>query len=210
MPGSAAESAFTYVPSAAGPNRLKLHNSQYVTPDRFIASLTHHYKCGNHFSFIYETWRGGANYSYMLANDMNGDGYSYDALYIPTDKEVADGQFRFVSDSDRDRFMDYVHNDKYLSKHQGSYAEGYSVYSPWVHRVDFGYKHDFKIRIGKTVNTLQLSVDMKNVLNLFNSRWGVSKYMNSKLNSGRILKYESTDAEGYPVFSTPSAVSGNT
>ena len=210
MPGSAAESAFTYVPSAAGPNRLKLHNSQYVTPDRFIASLTHHDKCGNHFSFIYETWRGGANYSYMLANDMNGDGYSYDALYIPTDKEVADGQFRFVSDSDRDRFMDYVHNDKYLSKHQGSYAEGYSVYSPWVHRVDFGYKHDFKIRIGKTVNTLQLSVDMKNVLNLFNSRWGVSKYMNSKLNSGRILKYESTDAEGYPVFSTPSAVSGNT
>ena len=210
MPGSAAESAFTYVPSAAGPNRLKLHNSQYVTPDRFIASLTHHDKCGNHFSFIYETWRGGANYSYMLANDMNGDGYSYDALYIPTDKEVADGQFRFVSDSDRDRFMDYVHNDKYLSKHQGSYAEGYSIYSPWVHRVDFGYKHDFKVRIGKTVNTLQLSVDMKNILNLFNSRWGVSKFMNSKLNSGRILKYESTDAEGYPVFSTPSAVSGNT
>lgn len=51
---------------------------------------------------------------------MNGDGYSYDALYIPTDKEVADGQFRFVSDSDRDRFMDYVHNDKYLSKHQAA------------------------------------------------------------------------------------------
>ena len=210
MPGSNAESAFTYVPSAAGPNRLKLHNSQYVTPDRFIASITHHDKSGNHFSFIYETWRGGANYSYMLANDMNGDGYSYDALYIPTDKEVADGEFRFVSDGDRDRFMDYVHKDKYLSKNQGKYAEGYSVYSPWVHRVDFGYKHDFKVRIGKTVNTLQLSVDMKNVLNLFNSKLGVSKYMNSTLNSGRILKYERTDAEGYPVFSTPKAVSGTT
>ena len=70
--------------------------------------------------------------------------------------------------------------------------------------------HDFKIKAGKSVNTIQLSVDLKNVLNLFNSKWGVSKTMNSDLNSGRILKYEKTDAEGYPVFSTPSAVSGST
>lgn len=206
MPGSNAESAFTYVPTVAGPNNIPLHNSQYVTPDRFIASLTHHDKCGNHFSLIYETWRGGYNYSYMTANDMNGDGYAYDALYIPTDKEVADRQFRFVSDNDRDRFMEYVHNDKYLSKHQGEYAEAYSVYSPWVHRVDFSYKHDFKVKIGKTTNTLQLSLDVKNLLNLFNSKWGVAKYMNPDLNEGRILKYDSTDSEGYPVFSTPALV----
>lgn len=206
MPGSAAESAFTYVPTSAGPNNIPLHNSQYVTPDRFIASLTHHDKCGNHFSFIYETWKGGYNYSYMLANDMNGDGYAYDALYIPTNKEVAENKFRFVSDNDRDRFMNYVHNDKYLSKHQGKYAEAYSVYSPWVHRVDFSYKHDFKIKAGKTTNTLQLSLDIKNLLNLFNSKWGVSKYMNTDLNEGRILKYDSTDSEGYPVFSTPENV----
>lgn len=206
MPGSNAESAFTYVPTSAGPNNIPLHNSQYVTPDRFIASLTHHDKCGNHFSFIYETWKGGYNYSYMLANDMNGDGYAYDALYVPTDKEVAENKFRFASDNDRDRFMNYVHNDKYLSKHQGKYAEAYSVYSPWVHRVDFSYKHDFKIKAGKTTNTLQLSLDIKNLLNLFNSKWGVSKYMNTDLNEGRILKYDSTDSEGYPVFSTPKSV----
>ena len=206
MPGSAAESAFTYVPTVAGPNNIPLHNSQYVTPDRFIASLTHHDKCGNHFSLIYETWRGGYNYSYMTANDMNGDGYAYDALYIPTDKEVADKQFRFVSDNDRDRFMEYVHNDKYLSKHQGEYAEAYSIYSPWVHRVDVSYKHDFKIKVGKTTNTLQLSLDVKNLMNLFNSKWGVAKYMNPDLNEGRILKYDSTDSEGYPVFSTPALV----
>ena len=206
MPGSAAESAFTYVPTSKGPNNIPLHNSQYVTPDRIVASVTHHDKCGNHFSLIYETWRGGYNYSYMLANDMNGDGYNYDALYIPTDEQVKDGEFRFASNGDRDRFMEYVHNDKYLSRHQGKYAEAYSVYSPWVHRIDFGYKHDFKVKAGKTMNTLQLSVDIKNLLNLFNSKWGVSKYMNPSLNDGRILKYENTDAEGYPVFSTPSAV----
>ena len=163
MPGSAAESAFTYVPTYEGPNNIKLHNSQYVTPDRIVANATIHDKSGNHYSLIYETWRGGYNYSYMLANDMNGDGYSYDALYIPTDQEVANGEFRFVSQDDAQRFMDYVHNDDYLKNHQGEYAEAYSVYNP-----------------------------------------------NEKLNEGRILKYESTDPQGYPVFSTPNAVSANT
>ena len=210
MPGSAAESAFTYVPTSEGPNNIRLHNSQYVTPDRFVASATLHDKSGNHYSLIYETWRGGYNYSYMIANDMNGDGYAYDALYIPTDEEVQKNLFRFASESDKTRFMDYVHGDSYLKNHQGEYAEGYSVYSPWVHRVDLAYKHDFKLNVGKTKHTLQLSMDIKNVLNLFNSSWGVSKYMNTSLNEGRILRYENTDADGYAVFSTPKAVSGNT
>jgi outer membrane receptor for ferrienterochelin and colicin len=211
MPGSAAESAFTYVPTNEGPNYIKLHNSQYVTPDRVVASLTHHDKAGNHYSFIYEAWRGGSNYSYMLSNDMNSDGYNYDALYIPTDEEVSSRQFRFVSASDQTRFMDFVHNEKYLRSHQGQYAEGYSLYSPWVHRLDFGYKHDFTIKCGKNTNTLQLCLDLKNVLNLFNSSWGVSKYLNPAIGSdARILKYEGVDADGYATFSTPASISGDT
>ena len=210
MPGSNASSVLNYMATVNGPNDPGLHNSEYVTPDRVVASLTHSDKSGNHFSFIYEAWRGGYNYSYMTVNDINGDGYNYDAIYIPTDAEVANNEFRFVSDDDRDRFMAYVHKDKYLSKNQGKYAEAYSVYSPWVHRVDFSYKHDFKINIGKTANVLQLSFDIKNLLNLFNSKWGVSKYMNSALGEGRILKYEGVDKEGYATFSTPAAYSGST
>ena len=211
MPGSAAESAFTYVPTYEGPNNIKLHNSQYVTPDRIVASATLHDKCGNHYNFVYEAWRGGNSYSYMMQNDMNGDGYAYDALYIPTDEEVANNMFRFVSDDDKTRFMDYVHNDGYLSKHQGEYAEAYSVYSPWVHRLDFGYKHDFKLNIGKTKHMLQLTFDMKNVLNFFDSSWGVAKYLNPEIGSeAKILKYEGVDAQGFATFSTPKSINGNT
>ena len=211
MPGSNAESAFTYVPTVAGPNYIDLHNAINVIPDRFIASVTHNDHCGNHFSLVYETWRGSSNYSYMLSNDMNGDGYAYDAVYIPTDAQVKNGDFRFVSDSDRDRFMAFVHKDKYLSKHQGQYAEAYSVYSPWVHRVDFSYKHDFKVKAGKTTNILQLGFDIKNLLNLFNSNWGVMKILNPEIGTeARILKYEGADAEGYATFSTPKGITGNT
>ena len=211
MPGSAAESAFTYVPTVEGPNNIKLHNSQYVTPNRFVANATIHDKSGNHYSFIYETWQGGYNYSYMMVNDMNSDGYNYDAIYIPTDGQVANKEFRFVSDDDAQRFMDFVHKDGYLKNHQGEYAEPYSVYSPWVHRIDFAYKHDFKVNAGNTTHKLQLSLDIKNVLNLFNSSWGVAKFLNSDIGTeARILKYEGVDADGYATFSTPKAISGST
>ena len=124
---------------------------------------------------------------------------------------MANGDFRFASPDDQARFMDFVHNDPYLSKHQGQYAEPYSVYSPWVHRVDFSYKHDFKVRTGNSTNTLQLSLDIKNLLNLFNSSWGVAKYLNPEIGSeARILTYSNVDQDGYAVFSTPSYISGST
>ena len=210
LPGSDPASIFNYVPTVAGPNYTTLHLAQNNTPDRVVASLTHHDRSHNHYSFIYETWRGGANYSYMLTNDMNGDNYKYDSLYIPTEDDVNSGNFRFVSRDDADRFMAYVNKDAYLSSHKGQYAEGYSVYNPWVHRLDFSYKHDFQVKIGSSTNTLQFNFDVKNLLNLFNSSWGVSKIMNPDLNSGRILQYEGVDAQGYPTFSTPAAVSGAT
>ena len=211
LPGSAAESAFTYVPTVQGPNNIHLHNGVNVTPDRFVASVTAHDKGNNHYSLIYETWRGGYNYSFMTTNDMNGDGYNYDAIYIPTDAQVEKGEFRFVSEDDKTRFMDYVHGNSYLKNHQGEYAEGYSLYSPWVHRIDFSYKHDFKFNVGNTKHTIQVGFDVKNLLNFFNSSWGVSKYLNPAIGSdARILKYEGVDAEGYATFSTPASINKNT
>nr|WP_319572589.1 carboxypeptidase regulatory-like domain-containing protein [uncultured Draconibacterium sp.] len=211
MPGSNPESAFTYVPTVEGPNNIKLHNSQYTTPDRLVASITAHDKCGNHYSIIYEGWRGGANESFMTVNDMNGDGYNYDAIYVPTDEEVANKEFRFVSEDDQTRFMDYVHANDYLKDQQGEYAEAYSVYSPWVHRVDLSYKHDFSVKTGNNEHKLQLSFDVKNVMNFFNSDWGVSKHLNPEIGSdARILKYEGVDADGVATFSTPASIHGGT
>jgi len=96
----------------------------------------------------------------------------------------------------------------------GQYAEAYSVYSPWVHRVDLHYAHDFVFNVSGQRNVLQLSFDIKNVLNLFNSSWGVSKYMNPLLrdsNNGiRILEVDHIGADGIPVLKTIDAVSGDT
>ena len=206
MPGSDASSAFTYIPTVEGPNYATLHNSSYSEPDRAFASLTIDDKADNHYSFFLEGWRGGYNYTYMYSNDLNGDNYNYDVIYIPRD----DSEIRFKTQDDAARYWAFAENDPYLSKHKGEYAEAYSVYSPWTMRLDFRYAHDFKLKIGGSNNTLQLNLDVKNILNLFNSTWGVMKYMNPALNSGRILKLEEIQPNGVPVFSTPSAVNGNT
>ena len=216
LPGSSASSVLNYIGTVEGPNpnNMTLHDALNVTPNRFIASLNLNDKSGNHYSFIYETWNGSYNYTYEMVNDINGDGYNYDCIYIPTDEEVKNNEFRFVSTDDATRFMDYVHNSKYLSKHQGEYAGTYAVHNPFVHRLDFAYKHDFKIRCGGNTNTLQLSLNMKNVLNMFNSSWGVQKVANTAFTGSsydmRILKYEGVDADGYATYSTPAAISGST
>lgn len=214
LPGSNASSVLNYVSTVEGPNSMKLHNGANVTPDRFVANATFHDKANNHYSIIYETWRGGNAYSYEMTNDMNGDGFNYDAMYIPTDEEVASGLFRFVDKDSETRFMDFVHNNSYLKDHQGEYAEPYSAYNPWIHRIDFSYKHDFKFNIANTEHKIQLSADIKNLLNLFNSKWGVSKVANPKFtgssNDFRALTYEGVDKEGYATFSTPNGIDGKT
>ena len=196
MPGSNAESAFTYIPSIEGPNHVGLHNSQYVTPDRAFVSASYNDKGNNHYSLFYEAWRGGGNYSYMYSQDLNKDGYAYDLIYIPANAE----DVLWATPEDADNFFAFVNQDKYLSAHKGQYAEAYSVYSPWVHRLNFRYAHDFKVNIGKSVNTLQLNVDFNNILNMFNPKWGVAKYMNTAINEGRILSVDHITNDGAPVF----------
>ncbi len=202
MPGSNAESAYTYIPTVEGPNYISLHNSQYVIPDRVIASLTYSDKGNNHFSLFYEAYKGGNNYSYMYDGDLNRDNYNYDAMYIPRDET----EIKFSTPDDAARYWEFANKDPYLSTHKGQYAEGYSVYSPWTHRIDLRYSHDFKVKTGNSVNILQLNFDLKNLTNLFNSNWGVDKYMNPSLKEGRILAVDYIDPNGTPVFKTNSSV----
>lgn len=214
LPGSSASSVLNYVSTVEGPNSMKLHNGANVTPDRVIASATIHDKSGNHYSLIYETWRGGNAYSFETVNDVNGDGFNYDAAYIPSDEDVKSGKFRFVSDDDQKRLMDFIHNNDELKDHQGEYAEPYSVYNPWVHRIDFSYKHDWNLKVAGQNHKLTFSADINNVLNLFNSSWGVSKIANQNITGSssdiRIMKYEGVDTDGYATFSTPKAINGDT
>ena len=195
MPGSNANSAWQGLYTVDGPNFAKLQNSQYVTPDRLIASVSYTYG-KDHFSLFYTGYSYGG-YSYFYSNDMNGDGIGADLMYIPRN----DSEINFVNDADRADFWAFVEQDKYLKNHKGEYAEAYSARAPWVHQFDFRWAHDFTLKVGNTDHRLQLSADVENIGNLLHSSWGVPKFFSAETNNGRILKYEGKDANNVPTFS---------
>jgi len=200
MPGSNANSAWVGLITVNGPNNATVQRSQYVVPDKVIASVSYRIPYLNDhmastFSLFYSGFTPYGN-TFRYSNDMNGDGVTNDLIYIPKEK----GEVAFLTPADEDAFFAFMAQDKYLSKHKGQYAEAYAARSPWVNRVDFRFVQDFSIKAGSTRNTLQLSLDVLNAGNLLNSKWGVYKNM-SVSNNGAILKYEGRDVSNVPRYS---------
>jgi hypothetical protein len=147
MPGSNASSAYSGLYEVNGPNVPWVQRSQYVVPDKAIASLS--YKIpylNNHMATtlgLFYTGYAPYSYSFTYKNDMNGDGYATDLIYIPKAK----GDIVFASTADEDAFFKFMEQDKYLTAHKGQYAEGNSVVAPWVNRFDLRLVHGESARI---------------------------------------------------------------
>ncbi len=203
LPGSDPVSAWQYVITVDGPNRTAPQRTTFVTPDQVIASVGYYLPVkvkgltwGTHINAFYRGYSYNST-SYMYTNDMNGDGLAYDLMYIPAN----DNEIKFKTEADRVAFWKFVDQDKYLSSHKGQYAEPYCGRGPWLHSIDLRVAEDFAVRVGKTVQKFQASVDVINFGNLLNSKWGVPKTNVEACNSGRILTYEGKDAQNNPIFS---------
>ena len=200
MPGSNAASAYNGLMQVDGPHLAAVQRSQYVVPNKAIASASYRLPyANNHMATTISLFYSGSSaygYSFAYTNDMNGDGYATDLIYIPKEK----GEIKFISQADEDAFFAFVEQDNYLRKNKGQYAEAYAARAPWLHRFDLRFLQDFSIDVAGTKNTLQFSLDFLNFGNLINSEWGVTKNM-EKANNGRILKYEGKDAANVPSYS---------
>lgn len=204
LPGNDPYSTWQGLNTIDGSNFGTVQRSQYVVPDKVIASVNYYVPFkhngllrGTHLNLFY-TGYSSNGYSFMYTNDMNGDGIANDLMYIPKD----DSEIKFKDEADRAAFWKFVEQDSYLKNHKGEYAEAYAARAPWVHRFDFRLLEDFEFKIGKTKHCFQLSFDIMNVGNLINSKWGISK-TNAVSNNSRILKYEGVASETdlTPVFS---------
>jgi hypothetical protein len=216
MPGSAANSAWQGLYTINGPNVATVQRSQYVVPDQVIGSLSYRLSylknaMASTFSLFYRGYSPYSN-SFSYANDINGDGLSTDLIYIPknpgeitfTDLVIKNTKGEILKEytpqQQSDAFFAFIEQDSYLKNHKGQYAEAYAARAPMVHKFDFRFLQDFRVKAGKTLNTLQLSVDVLNVGNLLKSTWGVNKTM-SALNYGQILRVaEKGDASKAPSF----------
>ena len=191
MPGSQASSAYTSLYTVNGPQFATLQRSNYVIPDRLIASVTWNQRWSlegfdTHISLMYEG-RSSNGYSFLYDSDINGDGSAYDLIYIPKTPD----EIQFATVDDQRAFWAFVQQDPYLRSHKGQYAEAYCSYTPWVHQIDLRVAQDVGIRWGKQMHKLQFSVDLLNLANLLNSNWGTGYYLDC--NNGQILHCTNVD-----------------
>lgn len=213
-PGSAAASAWASNPSYINQNNPSLSYSQFTVPHRVIGALSYQIDYAKHLKTTVSVFYQGSSQGrldYIYSNDMNGDGNAADLMYIPKDAseiifadiKKSDGTVIATAAEQNDAFWKYVEQDKYLSSHKGQYAERYGVVMPWLGRWDVKIMQDVYTYFGKknpTRHSIQISLDLLNIGNLFNSDWGV--YQKQTLGSYDItlLKYNNTNSEGVPTY----------
>ena len=197
--------------SVNGVNAHEIGYGSYVAPDRIIASIGYRKEYGKNFasavSLIYDGsqmgYSGGwsyTRYSYTFDSNVIGDSYGSNSLiYIPASREdldkwnftassyIKNGQtVTYSPEEQKDDFWAFINQDSYLKKHKGEYAKRGGGIMPWRHQFDFKFMQDFYINVGNRRNTIQFGVDIENVGNLLNHKWGLYK----ELNASSILHYE--------------------
>lgn len=183
-PGSAPNSAWQNNVSVNSLNDPGVSYSLFSTPHRVIANASYeisYAKCmRTTFSLFYSGYHTG-RYSYTYYNDMNGDSNYSDLIYVPKSQD----EMKFVDITDRNSgtvtysaadqakdFWDFVNNDSYLKDRKGKYVERNGSLTPWLNRFDFKVAQDFYATLGGRKYGIQVSLDMLNVGNMFNSKWG--------------------------------------
>ncbi len=118
---------------------------------------------GSPYSVVYNS--GGAPF---------GNAANTNLPYIPKDQNdirlVDNGTYTAAQQwTDLDNF---IKGDKYLSTRRGQYAERNALRTPWNHELDLKLMHEFKLSKTNKMQSLQISLDIFNVMNLINNDWG--------------------------------------
>ncbi len=182
--GSTAGGIFSSQANVLGPNNSGQSYAATLVPHRIVAYGTYRKEYLKNFAttigFTY-IGNSGNNFSYTYNGDVNSDGTNgNDLIYIPRSKDEIVLTTTNASDS---RSVDqiwqqldsYIQQDDYLSKNRGKYAERNGGIAPWVNRLNLSFLQDFYLDVKGRRHTIQLSVNLQNALNLFDSGAGLFK-----------------------------------
>jgi len=172
------------------PNDPKLSNSNFDIRNRFLALFTKEFtrkKSQTAFTFIYNA-QSGSPFSFVYIGDVNRDGSpNNDLIYIPN--SLADANLIDIKDGGGnvtrtaaqqwDDLNNYISSNKYLRSKKGMYAERNGARTPWNQELDCKVSHAFLINKKQRVT---FSLDIFNLSNLINRRWGRQYFVPNLLN----------------------------
>lgn len=182
--GSTAGGIFSSQANVLGPNNSGQSFAATLVPHRIVAYGTYRKEYLRHFAttvgFTY-IGNSGNNFSYTYNGDPNSDGTNgNDLIYIPRTREEI---LLTTTNANDNRSLDeiwnqldsYIEQDPYLSKRRGKFAERNGAYAPWVNRLNLSLLQDFYMDVKGKRQTIQLSLNLENALNLFDSGAGLIK-----------------------------------
>jgi len=205
-PTSVASGSWEYNAQSGNPNKPGISYASTCPDGRLFTALLYksdYFKIGSTtLSVFFESYANGRE-SYVYSGDMNGDnGSSNDLIYIPKDKSemffkeyTSDGT-TYSEQDQQDAWEQYIEQDKYLRKHRGRYAERNGVVLPTITRLDFSITQELTPNIFGRKNGFIIRMDIFNLTNLLNNKWGVGQELQTNLP----LLYQGTDSDGRPVY----------
>lgn len=182
-----------------------LRTSIYDRPHKISLSGTVNAPFDTRFSLIY-LGISGTPFTYVVANDVNGDGVGgNDPVYVPTgptDIEMKNGA------PDYAKLDAYINGEPCLRENRGRLLPRDVCRNPWQNMLN--------ARLSKVVPTfggqsVEVELDMLNVLNFINSSWGLTRVTGvfEETNLIRLAGYDAAAGRGIYTLNIPtkSAVS---
>lgn len=176
------------------PNNPELVYSNFDRRHRIVFAATKKLNilkgCPTLISIFYNG-NSGSPYSSRYTNDYNGDGRSNDSIYVPRDSSdiiLNDGKY-----AELDAFIE---GDPALKANRGKILPRNASREPWFHGIDLKLAQQLRLPSLKA-HKLEISIDILNLLNLFDADWGVYKYIDF---DDTPLTYKGLNKEGKPTF----------
>ncbi len=188
---------------AINPQDPGLAYSNFDLRHRIVASIATNWIWSStnatSLAFFY-SGQSGNPYSVIYTSAPFGNSSNAPLPFIPADQNqvhladytLSNGTVYTAAQQWSD-FDNFIRNDSYLSKHRGEYAKRNGLRTPWNHELDMKLLHEFKFGGSRS---LQLSLDVFNVLNLLNNDWGHITFVTNVNNyTVNFLRF-ATDANG--------------
>ena len=141
-------------------------------------------------SMFYEG-SAGDPFSYMYADDVNGDGIrGNDLAYIPGSRSDVSAD---VTDAEWMTIDAFLGSDPALHQARGGIVQRNATRSPWRNRLD--------LRLIQQLPSIrnqhfELTLDILNLTNLINSAWGHSRYV--RFDAVGLFNFDGYDEQGRP------------
>ena len=93
------------------------------------------------FNYWIYDGHSGAPYSWAFGNDANNDGYFRDLAFVPA--SLNDVEFTAdVTQAQKDAFMNYIRNDRYLSQYMGKVFTRNGARANWLNQIDLSIRQE--------------------------------------------------------------------